>query len=131
MTAAMEDAEIPQYRKTLQTYRSSRATRDTPLRDLQRELRETRPDLADVDAARDFLARGIGEVTFAIAESILEAGRGQDEAAAELRADSPAFESKAFMRKLGLPDVAPRQTAWTAELISRGTSVYAGYTGWH
>jgi hypothetical protein len=63
-------------------------------------------------------------VPFEVAKTILGAARARAETAEDLRSDPPAFADKPFLRKLGLSGEA---VSWTAELIHRGFSGYAGY----
>jgi len=105
-------------------------TREEQLQDIRRELRTAREELAEVVPARDSF-QSLPEmsseesVSFAVAESIFETACGHTEAVEELRSDPPAFGSKPFLRKLGLPGADPKNVVWTAELIQRGLNLYA------
>jgi hypothetical protein len=106
-------------------------TRDEQLRDIRRELRNTRQELADVTPAREFFCCGgmptDQPIPFGVAESILETACEIAETDDNLRADPPAFDSKRFLRKLGLSDSNPESVTWTQELIERGIAHYASY----
>jgi hypothetical protein len=106
-------------------------TRDEQLKEIRRDLRATREELADVLPAREFF-RGQQEsdtaVPFGAAESILETACEQAELAENLRSDPPQFGTKPFMRKLGRAGYDPKAVVWTPELIGCGIAVYAGYT---
>ncbi|AWM39106.1 hypothetical protein GobsT_26180 [Gemmata obscuriglobus] len=104
-------------------------TRDGQLRDLRRELREAKQELAEVAPALTFWTDGGGaEVgSFAVAETILDAAYGRAVAAEGLKSDPPEFGGKAFLRKLGLGGTAPAPVAWTRELIGRGLMLYAEF----
>lgn len=105
-------------------------TRDDQLRDLRRDLRAARQELAEVVPARDYLrappAPG-GAVPYPVAESILEAACGRAEVAENLKSDPPEVGGKPFLRKLGLTGLAPAEVIWTEEVIGRGLAVYAGF----
>jgi hypothetical protein len=109
-----------------------RQTRAEQLREIRRELRTARDELQDVGPARDHFrvlpeAGADGEVPFATAETILNAACARAEIAENLRADPPAFDSKPFLRKLGVTGVSAKAVTWTPDLICRGLAVYAGY----
>lgn len=136
VVAAMEEAEMPPPPREDEDNdsdlfpTSKPPTREDQLRDIRDELRTAHRELAEVVPARDYFAskRAADTVApFAVAESILEAACGRAETAENLRSDPPAFASKAFMRKLGLPGTDAETAPWTAELIRRGLLVYAGY----
>src|SRR5262249_42501189 len=44
------------------------------------------------------------------------------------RHDPPVFGTKAFVRKLDLSSVDPKEVAWTAGVIRRGLALYARFT---
>lgn len=133
VAAAMEEAEVPPPPRADEGDlfdKPDPPTREDQLRDLRDELRTARRELAEVAPARDFLASEPAADTvapFAVAESILEAACGRAETAENLRSDPPAFASKGFMRKLGLPGTDAETASWTADLIRRGLLVYADY----
>jgi hypothetical protein len=107
-------------------------TRDEQLREVRRDLRAAREELAEVVPARDYLRsppdpEPNAVVPFPVAESILEAGCGLAEAAEDLRSDPPAFGGKPFLRKLGLTGPTPGAVTWTLDLIGRGLALYAGF----
>jgi hypothetical protein len=111
---------------------SEQQTRDDQLRDIRRDLRAARAELADVTPARDFLQSppepgSVEPVPFAVAETILETACGLAEAAEDLRSDPPAFGSKAFLKRLGLTETDPHAVTWVPGLIDRGLALYAGY----
>ncbi|MBN9118618.1 MAG: hypothetical protein J0I06_05600 [Planctomycetes bacterium] len=106
-------------------------TREDQLRQIRDELRAARRELAEVVPARDFFVQEPVEgaaVPFAVAEGVLDAACGRAETAEGLRSDPPAFASKSFLRKLGLPGADAEMVDWTANPIRRGPLVYAGYT---
>lgn len=105
-------------------------TREEQLRDIRRELRTARTELAEVGPAGDYFrvlpeAGADESVPFAVAETILEAACSRAEVSEDLRSDPPTVGSKSFLRKLGLPGADPRGVAWTAGLIRRGLALYA------
>jgi hypothetical protein len=106
-------------------------TRDEQLRDIRRELRNTRQELADVTSAREFYCSEAmppdQPIPFGIAESILETACEIAETDDNLSTDPPEFESNQFLRKLGLKGSDPERVAWTRELIDRGITHYASY----
>jgi hypothetical protein len=107
-------------------------TRDEQLREIRRDLRTARGELAEVALARDYLrsprASGSdGAVPYTVTQSILEAACERAEAAEDLRSDPPEFGGKPFLRKLGLTGATPQEVTWTPELIGRGLALYAGY----
>ncbi len=106
-------------------------SRDEQLRDIRRELRAAREELADFASARDYFrleAEAEGSVPVGVAECILNTACACAEVAENLRTDPPEFESKAFLRKLVLSGSDPRKVDWTPGLIGRGIALYAGYT---
>jgi hypothetical protein len=105
-------------------------TRDEQLQKIRKELRDTRQILAEVAPARDFfyvwLESGTGgPLSFEVAESIFVAASDEVDAAEEISSDPPDFESKPFLRKLGLKGADPKRVEWTGELIYRGLNLYA------
>jgi hypothetical protein len=104
-------------------------TRDEQLCDLRRELRTARAELAEIGPARDFFASDAGDgcVPFAVVAEILEFALGRAETAENLRGDPPRFDSKAFLKKLGLAGTDATKITWTPELVRRALSVYAGF----
>jgi hypothetical protein len=64
-------------------------------------------------------------VSFSVAETILGTACSRAEAAENLDADPPDFDSKRFMRKISQAGANPRKVVWTAELIDRGLVFYA------
>ena len=133
VASAMEAADLPPLpvpkNDTLFNPPPPQKTRDEQLRTIRRELRSARDELAEVGPARDYFRTlpepgEEGPVTFAVAQTILEAACSRAETAEDLRADPPAFESKRFLKKLGLSEGNPRVVTWTAELIHRGLAFY-------
>jgi hypothetical protein len=105
-------------------------TQDQQLRNIRRELRAAREELAEVAPALEYLRspqEPDAAVPYPVAESILEAAFERAEAAEDLRSDPPEVGGKPFMRKLGLAGKAPTGVEWTADVIDRGLAVYAGY----
>jgi hypothetical protein len=135
VAAAMEEAEVPALPPPPAPMPPlfpppPPKTREDQLRDLRRELRQARRELAAALPARDFFAGntpGDSPVSFAAAECVLEAACARAEAAEDLRADPPAFGGKGFLKKLGLPGAAAEEAAWTADLVRRGLALYADY----
>jgi hypothetical protein len=108
-------------------------TREDQLRDLLDELRTARRELSELIPARAFFASEAAAeagpaFAFEVAESVLGAACSRAETAENLRTDPPAFASKPFMRKLGLAGADAHNVVWTAALIRRGVSLYAGFT---
>lgn len=105
-------------------------TREEQLRDIRDELCTARVELTEVGPTCDFFRTlqqaGPDEpASFAVAETILEAACSHAEASENLRSDPPAFDSKPFLRKLGLSGANPREVNWTVELIRNGLRFYA------
>lgn len=105
-------------------------TRDQQLRNIRRELRTARGELPEVNQSLAFFrslpdANADEAVPFAVAETILGTACTLAETSENLRSDPPAFESKSFLRKLGLTGVTAEKVTWTAELIRRGLAFYA------
>jgi hypothetical protein len=136
VAAAMEEVEVPPLPAPPDPIpplfpAPPQKTREDQLRDLRAELRTARQELAEVTPARDYFASESAAdaiVPFAVVESILEAACARAETAENLRSDPPTFESKGFLRKLGLSGTDARKVTWTADLIRRGLLLYAGHT---
>jgi hypothetical protein len=135
VASAMEAVDLPPLPEPVDKFAylnppPQQKTRDEQLQDLRRELRTAHRDLAEVGPARDYF-RALpgpnteGTVPFAIAQTILETACSHAETAEDLRTDPPAFDSKRFLKKLGLTETDAREVAWTAELIHRGLTFYA------
>ncbi len=139
IACAMEDAEVPPLpppkNPVPQLFPApQQKTREEQLWDIREDLRAARQELAEVIPAQDFFAtepkaNTDAVVAFEVAESILEAACGRAEVAENLRADPPAFGSKPFLKKLGFSGADARTVAWTSDLIQRGLTVYARFTG--
>ena len=137
MAAAMEEAAVPplppfEERNSILDPPEHK-TRDEHLQLLRRKLRTAREELPDLVASREFFEAGSGAgadatVAFGVAETILNAACGYAGTAENLRSDPPAFESRAFLRRLGQAGADPRKATWTADLVRRGLEVYAGFT---
>jgi hypothetical protein len=137
VTAAMDAVDVPpvpppEDTDSLLDPPPEPMTRDEQLRDIRRELRTARHELAEVVPAQDYLRSlpGPGPGTTApypVAESILEAAYERAEATEDLRSLPPEFGARPFLRRLGLTGKDAEEVAWTAELIGRGLALYAGY----
>ncbi|VTS01840.1 Uncharacterized protein OS=Rubrobacter xylanophilus (strain DSM 9941 / NBRC 16129) GN=Rxyl_1596 PE=4 SV=1 [Gemmata massiliana] len=126
VAAAMEDVEVPAF---LPSQDPASTQREDQLRAIRGELLTARRELAEASAARDYFASELTTAApFAIAEYILGTACVRAEAADDLRTDPPAFGSKSFMRKLGLPGTNPQTAPWTPELIRCALALYARFT---
>jgi hypothetical protein len=133
----MEDVEVPPLPPPKDPLapvfpRPRQKTREEQLRDTREDLRKARRELAELVPVRDFCRRLAGAdpdgvVPFAVAEGLLETAGARAATAENLRSDPPAFDSRAFLRRLGLSQTNPEGVAWTPALIGRGLAVYAGY----
>lgn len=137
VAAAMEDVNVPALTPAEDDFDSPSPRKDQrrgdQLKGIRRELRNAQQELAEVAPARDYFRsppelESRAPLPFEVAESIFVAALRCAEAAEELRSDPPAFEDRAFLRKLGLSRTAPKAVSWTPELIERGLAVYAAYT---
>jgi hypothetical protein len=137
IAAGMEHVEVPPLPPPEDRFSAldpppEQKTRDDQLRDIRRELRTAREELAEVIPARDYLRSppepgSDGAIPYPVAQSVLEAACVRAEAAENLRSDPPGFGGKAFLRKLGLTEKTPQEVAWTPDLIVRGMAIYADY----
>lgn len=137
VTADMEELEVPplpppqdQYSHLIPSPKQK--TRQEQLQDLRQELRTARQELAEVLPAYNFFVdggnAGNAVVPFEVVETILEAALGRAEIAEGLRTDPPQFESKKFLKQLGVTETDAENVAWTSDLIHRGLLLYAGFT---
>lgn len=137
VAAAVEDADVPPLPDPEPLFgRAAPAktvTRADQLRDLRRELRSARADLASVvpvrDCARELPGMSGAEAILApTAGGIFGAALAHALTVAHRREDPPRFDAKAFRRHLGLPD-APHPADWTADRVRRGLALYAATAG--
>jgi len=139
VAVAMREVDVPSLPPAKDEFGSltepaRQRTRDEQLREIRDELRTSRAELADSLKARDYLRSGAeavedGSVPFGVAESIMITACTRAEVAENLLSDPPEFETRAFLKKLGLPGSEPRNVDWTRDLIDRGLALYAGYAG--
>jgi hypothetical protein len=134
VAAAMEEVEIPSLPPPVNLLASSfpapiQKTRNEQLRDIRAKLRRTRQELVEVVAAQEFFTTGAGEsgvVPFAVVATILSTGLERIGIDDDLRIP-PLFDSKAFLKKLGLTETTAEKVTWTLELIRCGLSIYARF----
>jgi hypothetical protein len=139
VAAGMEDAEVPPLPPPADPIpppfpRPPQPTRDEQLRDLRHELRKAREDLAGVAPARDYLRSppepgSAAVVPFPVAACVLEFGLGRAETSEHARSDPRRFDTKPFLKKLGLAAADAGAVAWTPDLIRRALALYADCAG--
>jgi hypothetical protein len=139
IAAAMEDVEVPPLPPPADPIPPAfpippQPTRDEQLRDLRHELREARESLAEVAPARDFLQSfpepgTAAAVPFTVAAYVLEFGLGRAQTSENARSDPRRFDSKPFLKKLGLTATDAATVDWTPDLIRRALGLYADCAG--
>ncbi len=139
VATAVEDAEVPPLPPPPDPFPPPypdppRKTREEQLRDTREDLRKARRELAGVAPARDFL-RSLPEpgpaaaVPFPVAACVLEFALGRAETAEDARSDPPRFDTRPFLKKLGLAATDAAEAEWTPDLVRRALTVYAGCAG--
>jgi len=130
---AMEDLEVPPLPTPKDSFPPPVSTFPTmsrveQLRDIREDLRSARKELAEVMQARNFFTSETeGGIAFEVAESVLDIAYERAESAEGRRSAPPAFNSKAFFRKLGHAETDPQKVSWTPDLIQRGIAFYAAF----
>jgi hypothetical protein len=140
VAAAMEDLDVPDLRTpddplaSFGAIRTTRTfTRADQLRDLRKELRAARTELAAVAPARD-LCRALEPdpacpVPLEVAATLFQSGYDHVTSFADRRDDPPMFGGKAFRRLFAEPESDPSRAGWTWGAIRRGLAHYATFTG--
>jgi hypothetical protein len=104
-------------------------TRDEQLRDIRRDLRRARNDLAWMTPAWEVYRaqQPQSALTYGVLEVIFYTACQVAKRCVDTFSMPAAFGSKPFMRKIGLTGSDPKEVTWTPELLDRGLAIYATF----